>query len=333
MTKVFSSICIALAVLLLTLAAMLKFYAVPALAKAPISPGQSNGGVNTSHQAGVAVRLFDPATMKERNDVPLTVTRLTKGDVAASQTPDALAGDIAVWDSFQRVEDNTGTVISASTERYAFNRVTSELSACCGTNVDGATGNFTGVMPLKFPMGTQAQDYQYFDSSLMAPATISYSGTEEVQGLLTYKFVNHIGPVQTGEMEVPGDLVGSTEPSFKAPRFFEGNLTLWVEPNTGAIINGVSDQKQTLRGPDGTDHLTIIEGTLGSTPEDISSTIDAVRPQATELVLLGAVVPLVGLIVGLVLLAVGIVLILISRRQAVARASGASAPPVNLAKD
>ena len=43
--------------------------------------------------------------------VPLTVTRFTRGDVPASQTEEAKAGDLAIYDTFQRVEDNAGTVV------------------------------------------------------------------------------------------------------------------------------------------------------------------------------------------------------------------------------
>ncbi len=73
----------------------------------------------------------------------------------ASQTSEALADDLAIYESFLRTEDNTGTVVSASTLRVAFDRVTSELSNCCGANFDGREVEFSGINPLKFPMFTE----------------------------------------------------------------------------------------------------------------------------------------------------------------------------------
>ena len=328
MAKVFSIICVGLGALLIVLAAMLRFYAVPALAKAPLSPGQSSGGVSITHQAGVAVKLFDPSTLKERNDVPLMVTRYTKGDVAGSQTPDAKSADVAIWDSFSRVEDNKGVIVTASTERYAFNRVTSELVNCCGGNVDGDEVTFSGLSPLKFPMFTQAQDYPYFDSSTKKTINMVYTGPDTIDGLPTYKFVGTVETTQIGVLEVPGDLVGSPDPAYSAPRFYSLRLTLQVEPTTGAILLGSAEQLQTLRGPDGTDQVTLIQATITSTSEDVQATVDVVKPQVALLGLLNAVVPIAALVLGLILLAVGILLAIVGRRKA---ARGPST--VNLAKE
>jgi hypothetical protein len=326
--KVFSIICVGLGALLIVLAAMLKFYAVPALAKAPLSPGESSGGVSITHQAGVAVKLFDPSTLKERKDVALMVTRYTKGDVAGSQTPDAKSADVAIWDSFSRVEDNKGVIVSASTERYAFNRVTSELVNCCGGNVDGDEVTFSGLSPLKFPMFTQAQDYPYFDSSTKKTINMAYTGPDTIDGLPTYKFVGTVEPTQTGVLQVPGALVGSPDPAYSAPRFYSLRLTLQVEPITGAILLGSAEQLQTLRGPDGTDQVTLIQATITSTPEDVQATVDVVKPQVALLALLNNVVPIAGLVLGVILLAVGILLAIVGRRKA---ARGPN--QVNLAKE
>ena len=114
---------------LVVIGALLRFSVVPAVAKAPLSPGEDTGGVTQTDQTGVASKLFDPATLTERIDVPLTVTRFTRGDVPASQTDEAKAGDLAVYDTFQRVEDNAGVVVLADTARFAFNRVSSSIGA------------------------------------------------------------------------------------------------------------------------------------------------------------------------------------------------------------
>ena len=270
---------IGLGVFLVVLAALLRFTVVPAIAKAPLSPGEDTGGVTQTDQNGVAAVLLDPATLTERTDVPLTATRFTRGDVPASQTSEALADDLAIYESFIRTEDNTGTVVSASTIRVAFNRVTSELSNCCGANFDGQEIEFAGINPLKFPMFTQAQDYRYFDATLEEAVPIQYVGTEDLEGLSVYRFEQTIEARQIGTLEVPGDLVGFPLPSFVAPRYYANERTLWVEPTTGAIVKGEERQVQTLRGPDGTDKVTVIDAVVGTSASEVNAKVN-VRPAA-----------------------------------------------------
>lgn len=316
---------VGLGVFLLVLAALLRFSVVPAVAKAPLSPGEDSGGVTQTDQTGVAAKLFDPATLTERTDVPLTVTRFTRGDVPASQTDEAKSGDLAVYDTFQRVEDNAGTVVLADTARYAFNRITSELSNCCGANVDGENVEMSGIVPLKFPMFTQQQNYPYFDTSLNEGVDAVFQGEETVEGLPVYKFIVTVEPTQTGTIEVPGDLVGSPLPNFVAPRFYSNVLTLWVEPSTGAIVKGESVQLQTLRGPDNQDKITIIDAVIGTTPEEITEGVNYAKSQASLLALLNNTVPLVAAIAGLVLLVLGIVLVAGGKRRSGAHAGGSAA--------
>ena len=317
---------IGLGVFLVVLGALLRFTVVPAVAKAPLSPGEDTGGVTQTDQAGVAAKLFDPGTLSERTDVPLTVTRFTRGDVPASQTAEAKAADLAVYDTFQRVEDNAGVVVLANTSRFAFNRVTSEMSNCCGANLDGENVQMSGIVPLKFPMFTEAKNYPYFDTSLNSAVDAVYQGQEELDGLPVYKFVVTVEPTEIGTIEVPGDLVGSPDPSYVAPQYYANVLTLYVEPLTGAIVKGDSVQKQTLRGPDGTDQVTIIDAVIGTTPQEAADGIAYAKSQSALIALLNNTVPLVGLVLGLILIVVGVLLVATSKkRQDGAHAGGSAA--------
>ncbi len=299
---------------LLVLAGMLKFYAVPALAKAPLVPGESTGGISTSLATGTAETLFDPSALVAgtdpiRRNVPLTSTRTTRGDVAASQTDEAKAADLAVYDSFSNLTDDKGTTISAGTIRVAFNRVTSELANCCDANIDGATVTWAGVNPLKFPFSVEQKSYDYFDTTLAKAIPIDFQGTEDLDGLEVYVFKQSIPATQIGEQEVPGSLVGSTEPSVKAPRLYENVRTLQVEPVTGSIIAGVEEQKQWLAGADGTEKLTIIKATVGTEAATKQAAIDDAKASVSLLKTLGGTVPVVGFVLGLILLIGGFVLV------------------------
>ena len=307
---------IGLGVFLVVLAALLRFTVVPAIAKAPLSPGEDTGGVTQTDQNGVAAVLLDPATLTERTDVPLTATRFTRGDVPASQTSEALADDLAIYESFIRTEDNTGTVVTASTIRVAFDRVTSELSNCCGANYDGQEIEFAGINPLKFPMFTEPKEYLYFDATLEEAVPIQYVGTEDLEGLSVYRFEQTIEARQIGTLEVPGDLVGFPLPTFVAPRYYANERTLWVEPTTGAIVKGEERQVQTLRGPDGTDKVTVIDAVVGTSASEVSEGVSTASSLASQIRLFNDTLPLIGGIAGIVLLVVGIILVAIRPRRA-----------------
>lgn len=299
---------VGLGAFLLVLAVMLRFWVVPAVAKAPISPGDATGGVTQTDQGGMAVKLFDPATLTERTNVPLTAIRFTRGDVQAAETSEAKSQDLAIYDSFLRVSDDAGVVVDASTIRVAFNRVSSELTNCCGVNNDGEQVTWTGINPLKFPMFVQQQDYPYFDTTINAAPPALFQGVEDLEGLQVYKFVQTIEPTQTSEMEVPGDLVGSTDASFMAPRFYSNIQTMWVDPTTGSIVKGISQQKQVLRGPDGTDQLTIIEAEIGTDPAEVTQGVNDAKALGSKVAMLQTTVPIVAAILGIVLLVVGFLL-------------------------
>ncbi|MEZ5116851.1 MAG: DUF3068 domain-containing protein [Candidatus Nanopelagicales bacterium] len=308
MRRVIGLVLVGLGAFLLVLAAMLRFYAVPALAKAPLSPGENSGGVTQTDQEGIARSLFDPATLTERKDVEVTATRFTRGDVPAAETEEAKSQDLAVYDSFLRLEDPEGVVVNASTIRVAFDRVTSELVNCCGVNNDGAQVTWEGINPLKFPMFTQQQDYDYFDTTLNKAYPAKFMGVEELEGLEVYKFQQVIEPTEYATLEVPGDLVGADTPSYEAPRFYGVNLTMWVEPTTGSIVKGVNEQLQTLRGPDGTDQVTIIDSTIGTSPAEVTEGVEDAKSSAGLIKTLNNTVPLIALILGIILVVVGFLL-------------------------
>jgi hypothetical protein len=125
---------------------------------------------------------------------------------------------------------------------------------------------------------------------------------------------------------VPGDLVGSPLPNFVAPRYYSNILTLWVEPNTGAIVKGESDQLQTLRGPDNQDKITIIDAVIGTTPAEVTEGVDYAKSQASLLALLNNTVPLVAVILGVILLVIGIILVAAGgKKRSGAHAGGSAA--------
>ncbi len=301
---------VGLGVFLLALGGLFRFYVVPQLAKAPLVPGSTTGNISTTTNRGVATKLFDPGALAtggnpNRVNVPLLATRTTRGDVLADQSDDAKSGDLAVYDSFQNVTDDKGTTIDASTLRVAFNRVTSELSNCCGANVDGTTVDMNGVNPLKFPFWVEQKSYNLFDTTLNKAIPIDFTGTKDFDGLTAYVFHQKIEPTQTSQLDVPGNLVGSPDATYKAARFYENDRTLWVDPTTGSILGGTEVQHQYLTGPDGTEKVTILAAPITTTDETLNAAVQDAKDATKLLNLFKTTVPIVCLILGLIGLGVG----------------------------
>ena len=70
------------------------------------------------------------------------------------------------------------------TRRFAFNRRTGQLVDCCGASVNGDKSvRQTGLVGYVFPIGTQKQTYQVFDTTLKKTMPFVYSGTTTVDGI------------------------------------------------------------------------------------------------------------------------------------------------------
>jgi hypothetical protein len=84
--------------------------------------------------------------------------------------------------------------------------------------------------------------------------------------------------------------------------------TLWVEPETGVIIRGQEEQ-DTVLVYQRDEIATITSGTIAYTDEQVQANVGEYRPLASQLNLVGTVLPLVlgilavvGVIAGIVLL-------------------------------
>src|SRR4051794_1176386 len=196
-----------LAVFLVAVAALLRFYVVPSVLVTPLDQFAESFAPGTG-------TVFDPAALTERTGVRLTAHRTLRGDVAASDK------DTGVWDESVVLSDSAGTLISVTTDRVAWDRKTGEAVNCCNENVDGVPTRHKGLS-YKFPFHAKKTSYQFFDTTAKVARPMRYQGSETIQGLTVYRYQQRVEPQQIGEVEVPGNLVGSSEPSVKAPRFYD----------------------------------------------------------------------------------------------------------------
>jgi hypothetical protein len=308
MRRIVGFVIIGLGVFLLVLAPVSRFFVYPRVAVAPLgctgSSETCKDNISISASTGTATTLFDPATLTERSNVTINSVLRVRPDVTAS------VNGHTVYDGFTNTADGSGTTVNAFTERIAFDPHTSIMQDCCGANENGAPiTDFSGLNPYKFGFGTEQKTYGFFDGTLNKSLPMVFTDVENIDGLEVYKFEQKIDPTQFGTLDVPGSLVGSTDPDVKAPEFYSNTRTVWVEPVTGAVVKGQEQQKQTLRASDGTDKVTLIDATIGFTPANIADSVRIAKDGKSQLNLVLVTIPLVGLVLGLILLALGLWLV------------------------
>lgn len=282
--------------LLLVLAApVLRWWVAPALATAPTDESFE------SPAEGTAAVLFDVGSGQAVQNVPLTFNREVTPDADASD------GDTVVYETSQTLSGPGGQQIDALTTRLAFDGNTSELVDCCEAVVgDEPVGDVNAIYPYKFPFDTGMQTYDYFDTTLRDAVPIEFVGEEELESVTVYRFEHTIEPTQYATIDVPGQLLGQPDAGVVTlPRFYASNRTVWVEPETGVIVRGQEQQRQTLRGPQGDDLVTLLDLELTFTDENVADSAQRAQDGKDQLRLVELWIPLGALVLGLVLFVVG----------------------------
>ncbi|MDP3890190.1 DUF3068 domain-containing protein [Nocardioides sp.] len=305
-------ILVGLGAFLLVAALLLKVFAYPQLAVAPIDQE------SVTELTGPGATVFDTGTLSEIT-TDLTTTANTVGDIEASQEQ---GDNVRVWVNTSSTRSDDGVVRSRSIERVAFDAHTGEAVDCCGTYAETVEGQpeevtFEGLV-FKFPFGTQKESYDFWDSTLLRAVPIAYVDTEDVEGVETYRFEHVIEPTVTGTMEAPASILGEeAEGNLEAERTYSNTRTLWVEPRTGVILKRAEAQLNTLRY-DGEDRVTLTEVTTGYTDETVKANAEEYGSLGNMLHLVNVVLPLVLGVLGLVAIIGGA--LLLRRRQEPAHA-------------
>jgi Porin PorA len=238
-----------LGIFLLTTALLLRFYAAPRLVLAPASIYQNDTLVARD------ASYFDQGTLTSRRHVTLTYSVTVRGDAAAA-TP-----AIAVWDSYTVLADRQRNAVVISTyQRAAFNRRTARLVNCCGASLNDDTRARQSGIGLDWPIGVRRTTYRVFDTNTARPWPAAYAGQADDQGVMTYRFVQHIPVTAVQQMPgIPASLLGlpRSQGSVVATRYFSAEVTYWVDPRTGVLIDQEERGRSVLRGPGGRGELDV----------------------------------------------------------------------------
>jgi hypothetical protein len=303
MRRVLGVVLTGLGAFLLLLALLFRFYLPGQVLKFPLNE------YTVSDLSGTNVTYFSDATVAEVTGATVRAANTLQGDVAAGSS------STAVWNEVTGVFDITngpspGTPIAYSSERIAFNRRTGLVVNCCGAAIDGKPVKMSG-QGLVWPIGTQKKTYQIFDTTLLKPEPVKFTGTSTVNGMNVDVFVEHVVNQQFKTVSLPGSLVGmKNQSSVTLPEDLTATNTYYVDPESGSPLKMVENQTEFLQSSTGATALTLLHGTLTSTPKSVAAAASTAKSYDTEITWVQDIGPLIAGIVGLVLLIVGILLVL-----------------------
>ncbi|WP_042367005.1 DUF3068 domain-containing protein [Streptacidiphilus neutrinimicus] len=297
---------VALAAFLAVLGVMLRVWVYPHVVAVP----------DNQYQAVVLeakdATLIDYSSMTAVPHQHVTIVETLKGDAAAAQAEKKRTGrDVVVWDALSYVLGNDGKRLSAIPETYPFDARTQEPVHCCGENVDGQAVSRVGI-EYKFPFDTQPHDYQYFDPQTRTSAPIHYKGTTTLDGLTVYYFEQTIPWTRVPFPRAMPAGVAITPAQIDKlgyQRWYTTVRKFWVDPVTGAPVNGEESHDEQLRMPpsSGMAPVTIFSGDVKIRPDYQAATVALVKKERTLLLMLRDCLPFGLPLLGLVALALGFV--------------------------
>ncbi|GGY19800.1 DUF3068 domain-containing protein [Streptomyces anulatus] len=296
---------LAFAVFFAALSPLLRWYAFPRLAKVP--PNQYQEVVLEASPA----TLLDYSTLKARKVEKVTIVQTLKGNVEESEKIERSAGrDVVVWDALSYIQGPDGKMVSEIPERYIFDAHTQAPVNATGEMVDGDPVRREGI-EYKWPFLTEKRDYEYFDAQSRTTAPIHYKGTRTFRGLEVYYFEQTI-PWTEVPMPKKMPIEGITAEQIAQTgmtRWYTTKRMFWVDPVTGAPVNGEEIHKEELRNAKkmgmSEDTVTAFSGHVKMREDYIVDTVDLVKSQRVLVLLLTSYLPwgFLGLGIGLLALA------------------------------
>ncbi|MFC9337590.1 DUF3068 domain-containing protein [Streptomyces sp. NPDC057020] len=321
-----SLVLLALAVFCAAMAPTLRWYAFPRLAKIP--PNQYQETVLEAQPA----TLLNYSTLKAEKVDKITIIQTLKGNVEESRRIERDAGrDVVVWDALAYITGPDGKMVSKVPERYIFDAHTQDPVNATGESVDGDPVRREGI-EFKWPFLTEKRDYQYFDAQTRTSSPIHYKGTRTFRGMEVYYFEQTIPwtkvPMpKSMPVKIPPEVIAESG----LTRWYTTKRMFWIEPVTGAPVNGEEIHKEELRNAKalmGVDTLTVFEGHVKMREDYIRSVGDMVASNRFTVLLLVSYAPWTLTFLALLLLALALWLEARSRRPAPEPATAPLTPPV-----
>jgi hypothetical protein len=323
--RIVGFVLLGLGVFAVALGLLLRLYAYPRLAKAPLDPRTVSVATGSGITALVMVKQADGSALPEiRKNLNLTANRFVSGDLTQ---PEVVAdGDVASWIEAVELTDQSGNRVRATERRLCLDRHTNEgVDRCTNSYIKARTSQVDlkvieeknvaqPGLNLKFPFGTEKDTYRVYDLFVRDATEARFEAEEEIDGVTVYRFVQDIRPRKIEDRKVPGSLVGRADPSVDVGLYYQVRRTMWVEPDTGQIIKGEEAQKQELVSGDqepgqGT---VVFDGTLTFTEDTVGKNVGEAKENRSKLWLL-TTLPIFLWIGGTVLILAAVALLFLFR--------------------
>ncbi|MEU1310092.1 DUF3068 domain-containing protein [Streptomyces cinnamoneus] len=300
-----SLVLLALAVFCTALSPLLRWYAFPQLAKVPA--GQYQTAVLEAKDA----TLIDYATLQPRQVPKITTVQTLKGNVEqARKVKDATGRDVVVWDTLSYVAGPDGAMVSRIPERYVFDAHTQQPVHAGGEHVDGTPVRRDGIQ-YKWPFLVEKRDYRYFDPMTRTSAPIHYRGTRTFHGLKVYYFEQTIPWTKVPlPRQLPLGITPEAVRQLGLERWYATRRMFWVDPTTGAPVNGEEIHREEMRwtGHPEKKPIPAFSGHVKMRPDYVDSTVALVTSQRRLVLLLTSYLPWGFLVLGGCLLALSLLL-------------------------
>lgn len=292
---------VGLGAFLLALAILLPTLVVPRVEKAPLD----------AYTVSVATgegEYLDPTTF-EFDQGPVTVTRITRGDVEPG------TDEVAVYEQSQTTEVETiDEPLSVIREKIILDR-----ESGIGVGGTGDRPSHEGVYTVKLPFDTKEGEYLLHDTTAGEAFPVEYVGEAEINGTTVLEFRGESSePEVLRQLGVPGRLVGAPEATtvFVEETYQNLGRTVFVEPRTGTIVGGTSHPRRAFRPADPAgdigEETAIFDAEVTITEESQTELLADATDAADTLNLLGRTLPILLAIAGLAALVIGL---LLSRRE------------------
>ena len=288
MRKTVGFVLLGLAGFLLTAALLAQFYVPGQVMKTPLD-------VNTT------TRLSGNAAV-----LPSGAGSAVKAVSRSVADGEASDDEVVVFDTFScLIKDPDGTapdcvddtdtdkrLVTAGTDRFATDRVTATA-----VNEERYTG--VGAEPHdglinKFPFDVQQETYPFWDGLVGRAVNAEFQGEEEIDGLLTYRFLISL-------VDEPAEISNGISGLYSTEK------TLWIDQGTGSIID--QSEAQVRKLDDGT---TVLDLELSFTDETVAANVEDARANNSQLNLVARAPVILG-ILGVLALAGGLLLVLAGR--------------------
>ena len=181
----------------------------------------------------------------------------------------------------------------------------------------------------RFPFGTEKKTYPYFDPIAQKAYDANYDGSEDVNGLTTYRFTQNVGYDAQGKLVEPvkyaslydnaedgqvtaraslWGLPGDPNEPITMTRYYAAQRTFWVDPVSGTIVK----QKERANHYYARDALkpevTFVDYSVTSAEQTVESQVADARNERDRVALWSRILPITFTAMGLVALVGGALL-------------------------